>query len=777
MKKRIMSLLLAATLVAGTLAACGSGGDAATEGTTDNAAEQAAGTESSTQEGEAQTGSDTPLVVGYLEFSEKFSPFFQQSVPDMEAVFVTQALLLETDRSGAVVMNGAQDGGETIAYNGTDYTYQSVANLAITQNADDTTTYNFKLRDDIVFSDGEPLTADDLIFNLYVYFDPAYDGFNMLNTLPVLGLKNYQNNSTAADNVTADDVNAYLEEMPEALQTAIAETIVAPTLTAEKDWCTENFEAQGMASAEELYVAAYSTDEAYDAAGKDYDTIVNDVIAMYGADYKTLAANYAGDDTYYDGDVYSLAEKMLIEEKVASGEGEEVPNIEGVKKLGDYEVEVVMDGFDATAVYQFLDFGVAPLHYYGDEAQYDYDNNKFGFPRGDLSIVKAKTTTPLGAGPYKFVKYENKVIYYEANESYYKGAPKTKSLQFKTSDDSDMIPGVQQGTIDMADPSGSKKAFEQIGEINGTGELDGDVIITDRVDNPGYGYIGINADTVNVGGEPASDASKNLRKAILTVMSVYRDVAIDSYYGDAASVLNYPISNTSWAAPQKSDEGYEVAYSKDVEGNPLYTDGMSTEEKYAKAIEASLGFFEAAGYTVADGKLTAAPAGAKLNYEIIIGGDGKGDHPSFAILTDAKAAFETIGFTLEINDPTDSNIMWDRIDAGTQEFWGAAWQATSDPDMYQVYHSESPSSNHYHIADPDLDAYIVDARTSADQSYRKSVYKECLNIILDWGVELPVYQRQNCVVYSPQRINKDTMTPGITTYYKYWREINNIEMN
>lgn len=777
MKKRIMSLLLAATLAAGTLAACGSSNDTAKEGTTDNATEQASETESSTEEGAAQTGSGTPLVVGYLDFSEKFSPFFSESVPDQEVYLVTQGLLLETDRSGAVVMNGAQEGGETIAYNGTDYTYQSLANLTINQNADDTTSYNFKLREDVVFSDGEPLNADDLIFNLYVYLDPAYDGYSVLNTMPIVGLKNYQNNSTAADSVTADDVNAYLAEMPEALETAIAETIVAPTLTAEKDWCTENFEAQGMASAEELYVSAYSIDEAYDPAGKDYDTIVNDVIAMYGADYKTLGSNYAGDEAYYDADVYSLAEKILIEEKVAAGEGEEVPNIEGIKKLGDYEVEVTLKGFDASAVYLFLDFGVAPLHYYGDEAQYDYDNNKFGFPRGDLSIVKSKTTTPMGAGPYKFVKYENKVVYFEANENFYKGVPKTKSVQFKTTDNNDMIPGVQQGTIDMADPSGSKQAFEQIGEINGTGELNGDAIMTDLVDNLGYGFIGINANTVNVGGEPASDASKNLRKAILTVMSVYRDVSIDSYYGDAASVLNYPISNTSWAAPQKSDEGYEVAYSKDVDGNPIYTEGMSAEEKYTKALEASLGFFEAAGYTVADGKLTAAPEGAKLNYEVIIGADGKGDHPSFAILTDAKAAFETIGFTLEINDPTDSNIMWDRNSAGTQELWAAAWQATPDPDMYQTYHSESPSSNYYHIADPDLDAYIVDARTSADQSYRKSIYKECLNIILDWGVELPVYQRQNCVVYSPERINKDTMTPGITTYYKYWREINNIEMN
>ena len=87
----------------------------------------------------------------------------------------------------------------------------------------------------------------------------------------------------------------------------------------------------------------------------------------------------------------------------------------------------------------------------------------------------------------------------------------------------------------------AKSAFDQIKSINGNDELSGDKIIVNATDNLGYGYIGLNANTINVGGEPGSDASKNLRKALTTVLAVYRDVAIDSYYGDAASVINYPI--------------------------------------------------------------------------------------------------------------------------------------------------------------------------------------------------------------------------------------------
>ena len=66
--------------------------------------------------------------------------------------------------------------------------------------------------------------------------------------------------------------------------------------------------------------------------------------------------------------------------------------------------------------------------------------------------------------------------------------------------------------------------------------------------------------------------------------------------------------------------------------------------------QAALGYFEKAGYTVKDGKLTAAPEGAKLEYQVNIGAGGAGDHPSFLLLKNAADAFKKIGFTLTVND-------------------------------------------------------------------------------------------------------------------------------
>jgi peptide/nickel transport system substrate-binding protein len=382
------------------------------------------------------------------------------------------------------------------------------------------------------------------------------------------------------------------------------------------------------------------------------------------------------------------------------------------------------------------------------------------------------------------VKYENKVVYFEANDTYYKGTPIIKYIQFKEVNSAEVAAGVQTGTIDAGEMTGSKVRFEEVQSYNPNGEISGEVITTSKVDNLGYGYIGMNADTVNVAGVPDSDASKNLRRGLATVLAVYRDVSYDTYYGEAASVIQYPISNTSWAAPQVTDEGYKVAFSTNVDGADIYTSDMTAEAKYAAAIEAAIGFFKAAGYTFdeATGKFTAAPDGAKLSYEAMIPADGTGDHPSFAVLTDASAALATIGIELKVNDLSDSAVLWEALDASSQELWCAAWGATLDPDMYQVYHSSSivgaggSDSNHYHLASAQLDELIVAARESDDQSYRKTVYKECLDLIIDWAVEIPAYQRQNCIIFSTERINIETLTPDITTFWGWMNDIQLLNM-
>ena len=71
----------------------------------------------------------------------------------------------------------------------------------------------------------------------------------------------------------------------------------------------------------------------------------------------------------------------------------------------------------------------------------------------------------------------------------------------------------------------------------------------------------------------------------------------------------------------------------------------------------------------------------------------------------------------------------------------------------------------------------MEGRTSTDESFRKSTYKQCLDIILDWAVEIPVYQRQDGTIFSTERINMDTMTPDTTPFYDWRQDIQNVELN
>lgn len=767
--KKLSAMLLAGTMVLGMTAG--------------------AGTTAYAEDGGADNS--TPLVIACEEMSEKFSEFFAQSVPDQNVVDLTSVYLLYNDRAGEVIYNGIE--GETIEYNGTEYTYYGPADCVITENEDGTVDYDFKLREDLVFSDGEPLTADDVIFSMYVFCDPSYDGSASMSALPIKGLEAYTSGSAPLYEVILEngedntDFSLYTEEQQTqffgtdwpAAQEAFAQSIC--------DYCT----AAGYVDIESNDIANGMLEWGYGTLNDDGSltapytgttwTLEGDDVPT-AADYWTeLMANPA-----FEGDINAMSDTeaadmgvfgYLDESYLNTVEtGNSADYIEGIQKLSDYEVRVTLTSVDATAIYQ-LAIPVQPLHYYGDAAAYDYDAHSFGFAKGDLSGVREKTTQPMGAGPYKFVKYENKIVYMEANELYYKGVPKTKNIQFKTTSQADNIPAVVQGTVDISEPSISKEALENIKSENSNGEENGDVLSITLKDYRGYGYIGMNSQNVMVGEDAGSEQSKDLRKAIATVLSVYRDVVIDSYYGEAASVINYPISNTSWAAPQKSDPDYKVAFSVDVDGNDIYTDEMTQEEKEAAALQAALGFFEAAGYTVEDGKLTAAPEGAKLTYELLIGGGGTGDHPSMGIVTAASEALATIGFELKINDLADSSQLWAATEGGTAELWCAAWQTTLDPDMYQIYHSEGGSAFNYCIYNDELDEMVMEAKTNTDQAFRKAKYKECLDFIVDYAVEIPIYQRQECNLYSTQRVNMDTVAKDQTTYYSYLNEIENIEMN
>ncbi len=771
--KQLIALLLALVLCLGLLAGCASKTTDDTTPTDTTPADDTSKDDTAEPSGEDTTDEtvgnpDGTIVIAETGFEGKFSPFFAASAPDQAAHALTQAVLLNADRRGEIIMHGIE--GETRSYNGTDYTYYGLADCEVTENDDGTVTYAITLRDDVTFSDGTPMTIDDVIFNMYVYMDPTYDGSATFYSVPIVGIDEYRGGmdtrmnvilAAGPDGYEANDL--YTEEQYNTFWAAF-QTAGEKFAQSIADYVMENYGAADFAAAVAMW--GYEANDAAELWSK--------IVETYGYDLSDDGINKEVATTSITDFLAEEIGDTWNDYIVGVKTGESADHVEGIVKTGDYSMTLTTSELSTTAIYQ-LQMEIAPMHYYGDASLYDYDNNSFGFPKGDLSLVRAKTSTPMGAGPYIFKEYSDGVFYTDANPNYFLGAPKNGHINMKETQEADKITGIQSGALDISDPSYSLEVRNQIADINGADGDDGAVITTRLMDYRGYGYVALAAGNVKVGDDPASQESRDLRKAIMTVLSAYRDEGIDSYYGETASVINYPISNTSWAAPQVTDDGYQIAYSTDVEGNAIYTADMSTEDKYAAALNAALGYFEAAGYTVENGQVTAAPEGAAMEYTVNIGGSGNGDHPTFQVLTNAAAALKTIGFNLIVNDMANASDLFASYKSGEAEGWVAAWQSTNDPDMYQLYHSQG-STNYYEINDADLDELIIAARQTTDQEARKAMYKEAMEIILDWGVELPVYQRSEASIFSSERIVVDSIPKDMTPYWTYLSEIEQIQV-
>ncbi len=130
------------------------------------------------------------LVIMTQELNGLFNPFFSTAGTDMDVVGQTQIGMLSTDNSG----NPAYGDNEPVVVK--DY-------KVYTENG--VTKYDFVLKNGIVFSDGTPLTMNDVLFNMYVYLDPAYTGSTTMYSTDIVGLKEYRTQQTLSGDATAEE--------------------------------------------------------------------------------------------------------------------------------------------------------------------------------------------------------------------------------------------------------------------------------------------------------------------------------------------------------------------------------------------------------------------------------------------------------------------------------------------------------------------------------------------------------------------------------------------
>lgn len=197
MKKKHVALLLSAAMVL-SLTACGGGSDAPA---TDEAPAESSGDEtaapeesdaSETEETDSAAAPANDTLVASVEqgLEGKFSPYFSLAANDTMIDEMVRVYTMEVDRVGNPILNGIE--GETRSYNGTDYTYYTASNIEITENEDGTVFYDMTIRDDIKFTDGTTADIDDVIFGMYVFLDPTYDGNSTLYSTAIEGIEAYR---------------------------------------------------------------------------------------------------------------------------------------------------------------------------------------------------------------------------------------------------------------------------------------------------------------------------------------------------------------------------------------------------------------------------------------------------------------------------------------------------------------------------------------------------------------------------------------------------------
>lgn len=768
--------------------------------------------------GRRQSQDRVPLVAGCTGLSGAFSPFYGNRA-DGEVTAVTQQSLLTTDRAGQVVWNAIE--GETRNYQGVDYTYTGIADLKRSYDPEqDQTTYTWTLRKDVRFSDGKKMTADDIIFSYYVLLDPAYKGQSALSALPIQGLNQYLTQSSQAvydkystlvgDIYTAGR-DAAEDEMARWYWDVSVKEAWMDHCQALVDYCLENYgdmswEIMGC-SLEELQESE-SLRVLFGMVLWGLAELEGEVATglvsgqQWRAEESSLEHYYQETMLAYDGDPESFfAVEATGEERVSvltaakrafiahwgpldpEQNGEAVTSISGIQKLDKYSVSVCLEGNVPDGAYA-LGIQVAPLHYYGDEKAYDYEKGAYGHPFGDLSGVESKSAAPLGAGPYSFVKYENGIVYLEANRHYWRGEPLTYYLEFKDMPASALLGGIQDGDIDIAAPAFSGETASALIAMNPEGSLSGSVAALQRVDLLSCAYVGLNAGTINVGGNPSSEASRNLRKGFATLLAACRAPALEGSLGARAELLEYPISRSCWAAPYPGETGYQAAYSRDRAGKALYTDDMTQSARLEAAKAAAVDFLQAAGFVLneSSGQFSAAPNGAKLDYEFLLPAGSEAGSAARLLAEDFKAVMASLGFEIQIREESLEEPMAQRLETGSQEIWFAIRSAGTEPDLQALYHSTNipgrsgSGSNVFAIETAELDALLAEGESGSDPAARKQAYWAAMDIVLDWGVEVPFYQAQGCYVFSAQRVKLESLSPALGSFWGWMNDIENLEM-
>ncbi len=706
-----------------------------------------------------------PLVISVDGLDADYSPFVNETDFDKLINKACFTRLLGRTRSGNTVLNGVT--GVSEMFGGRKYDYEGIADTAVTHDEENgTTTYAFSLRTDVRFADGEVLDADDVIFSLYAGLCIGQD--RALRDADIVGARNYIYNSSIAEELTDEQIKEALAS--EDMLPIIREKLIIPVLNEQY----KSVEALYSDNSHDIYTATYpdplklfvffcSADKSYEVPeGADKDKVISDVAAGYGSDYRRLAALTEGDGSAFDNDVLSIAIAYLTSKRRAedNGAADPVKNISGIVKTGKFSLTVTVRGGGKRLEDALCELPIAPLHYYGNDTQYDYGKNRFGFVKGKAAeLLSGHAGEPMGAGAYTFAGAETDRMLLTANESFWNGKPQTANINVISG--SDPIALIAEGVADIGTELCYSGFIEKRDEANRSLEK----VITVNVNGAGYGYAAFDVNVVNVGGEQFSVQSCALRKALASAIRYFRDSSVAEYFLEYALPAELPCLGNIMT--DTSAEDFTAPYTVDAEGKPIFTAEMTDKEKRDALKAACLGFLEKAGYTVEDGKVTAAPEGGRLVFNAEYSAGGTESHPAKYAFEQAAKLLGEIGITLNVTDMPDAGLYYDDITSGNAALGALSYSGTLRGKF------ASPLSDALAGELDDLITAAEDAAAEDAQAAYAALYDK---MIYEYAAEIPLYERAVGMLYSALRLDKASFTHDMTEWYGQADELHKIKM-
>lgn len=312
-------------------------------------------------------------------------------------------------------------------------------------------------------------------------------------------------------------------------------------------------------------------------------------------------------------------------------------------------------------------------------------NEKYMEEKGD-----AASQAPCGTGAYKFVSWDiAQKLVLEANNEYWGDAPAIKNLTFK------IIPDSNTAYVELE--SGYADLSFNVGALDFEQAKNNPKLGTDETPGTSCYYVNFNVDKL----------PKAVRQALC--------YAIDK---EAINIL--------------VNEGTGIVTDLPlVEGQEGYTTDLETYEYNV----------EKAKQVLADAKID--PATLKLDFFY-------GESAANSKLGQAlQSMFNAIGVNLALR-PVETGTWWQLFGEGDYTVSRGGYPmeaANTDAPYYDMYHKDG-TFNVSRINDPEVNAWLEEARTEQDAAKRHDLYVKVAQKLADEAYCYPVYFSNSTIVYN-----------------------------